>query len=159
MVNYNYKLKDSEFYESEVVILSREENDNVIFKLDNDEKRALGRLNAGKIRRLSPFVKNLEYDYGTSCYFITDSLGGNIINLNFFINENGEVMGIGYTNDNNQIIDVKISSEFDKYPFETYDDFKEFLETRITMEKDKIAEQNKLNAITTVNYAKRKLGK
>ncbi len=159
MVKYNYKLKDIEFYESEVVVISREENNVVIFKLIGDEKIALGRLNAGKIRRLSPFVANIKYDYGTSSYFITDSLSGSIIDLSFFVDENGEVMGTGYTNDSNQILEVKTTGKFDTYPFETYDNYKIYLESNMIIEKKRIAEHNKLNAVTMVNHSKRKLGK
>lgn len=159
MAKYNYKLKDLEFYESEVVVLDREKNDEVIFKLIDEEKLALGKLNAGKIRRLSPFVKDIKYDYRTLCYFITDSLSGSIIDLSFFIDEDGEIMGTGYTNDSNQILEVKTSSKFDTYPFETYDNYKAYLESNLIIEKKRIAEHNKLNAITMVNYSKRKLGK
>lgn len=125
--------------------------ESVEFK--NGEKYFLYDEETGK--SLSPIVDKITYDEEHDCFLLIDSVDEGFIKLYFYMDKEGNVLGTGFTNIDNRMLHISVSSDNDTYICETYYELKKELLSWFEKNFNKTVNDNIKNALKMVEHQRR----
>lgn len=147
-------IKNTIFSKDEVEVLwENEKRTRAIFSYDNEVAYATVLVN-GQLDRITPFVKEMVYDYSNEVIAVQDDLDDTFIR--YYINLQGHICSLAYVDGEQALFPINFVNEEDSEPFKTYYKDKEEISSYISEKKYRTRKTNADNCLKMALSSKNK---